>query len=109
MDSADAGALRDAMMITAAQKVEHYEIASDGTVRTYARVLGENAVATLLDHTLKQEKAADQKLPRLRKVRSTDELPGSGRSRPAPRKKRPACCRRAPSGSAPPSAARSQS
>jgi ferritin-like metal-binding protein YciE len=62
MDGADAGALRDAMMITAAQKVEHYEIASYGTVRTYARVLGEKGVATLLDQTLKQEKAADKKL-----------------------------------------------
>jgi ferritin-like metal-binding protein YciE len=62
MDGADAGALRDAMMITAAQKVEHYEIASYGTVRTYARVLGEKGVATLLEQTLKQEKAADKKL-----------------------------------------------
>jgi ferritin-like metal-binding protein YciE len=62
MDGADAGALRDAMMITAAQKVEHYEIASYGTVRTYARVLGEKGVAALLEQTLKQERAADKKL-----------------------------------------------
>ena len=62
MDGADAGALRDAMMITAAQKVEHYEIASYGTVGTYARVLGEKGVAALLEQTLKQEKAADKKL-----------------------------------------------
>ena len=48
MDGADAGALRDAMMITAAQKVEHYEIATYGTVRTYASLLGEHGVTRLL-------------------------------------------------------------
>jgi Domain of unknown function (DUF892) len=62
MDGADGGALRDAMMITAAQKVEHYEIATYGAMRTYATVLGEKGVAQLLDQTLKQEKAADKKL-----------------------------------------------
>src|SRR3954451_12117637 len=62
MDGADAGALRDAMLITAAQKVEHYEIATYGTVRTYASLLGEKGVAQLLEQTLKQEKAADKKL-----------------------------------------------
>jgi ferritin-like metal-binding protein YciE len=62
MDGADAGALRDAMLITAAQKVEHYEIATYGTVRTYASLLGEKDVARLLEQTLKQEKAADKKL-----------------------------------------------
>ena len=62
MDGADEGALCDAMMITAAQKVEHYEIASYGTVRTYASLLGEKGVARLLEQNLKQEKAADKKL-----------------------------------------------
>lgn len=62
MSSADPGALLDAMMITAAQKVEHYEIATYGTVRTYAQVLGERSVSKLLDQTLKEEKAADKKL-----------------------------------------------
>jgi ferritin-like metal-binding protein YciE len=62
MSSADPGALLDAMMITAAQKVEHYEIATYGTVRTYAQVLGERGVSKLLDQTLKEEKAADKKL-----------------------------------------------
>jgi ferritin-like metal-binding protein YciE len=56
------GALMDAMMITAAQKVEHYEIAAYGTVRTYAQVLGERKVAQLLEQTLKEEKATDKKL-----------------------------------------------
>jgi ferritin-like metal-binding protein YciE len=62
MSSSDEGALLDAMMITAAQKVEHYEIASYGTARTYARVLAERDVARLLEQTLKEEKAADKKL-----------------------------------------------
>jgi ferritin-like metal-binding protein YciE len=62
MGSAAAGALRDAVMITAAQKVEHYEMASYGTVRTYAQVLGERGVARLLAQTLKEERAADGKL-----------------------------------------------
>jgi ferritin-like metal-binding protein YciE len=56
------GALRDAMMITGAQKIEHYEIATYGTIRTYAQILGEKAVARLMAQTLKEEKAADKKL-----------------------------------------------
>ena len=62
MSEAPGGALRDAVMITAAQKVEHYEMAAYGTARTYAQVLGESAVARLLAQTLKEEKAADGKL-----------------------------------------------
>jgi len=62
MASAEPGALQDAMLITAAQKVEHYEIATYGTVRTYASVVGERGVANLLQQTLKEEKAADKKL-----------------------------------------------
>jgi ferritin-like metal-binding protein YciE len=62
MNGADGGALLDAMLITAAQKVEHYEIATYGTVRTYAQVLGEKGVAKLMTQTLREEKAADKKL-----------------------------------------------
>jgi ferritin-like metal-binding protein YciE len=62
MSSGEPGALLDAMLITAAQKVEHYEIATYGTVRTYANVLGEKNVAKLLEQNLKDEKAADKKL-----------------------------------------------
>jgi ferritin-like metal-binding protein YciE len=65
MDGSDAGALRDAMMITAAQKVEHYEIATYGTARTYAQVVGERGVAKLLQQTLKEEHAADRKLTKI--------------------------------------------
>jgi ferritin-like metal-binding protein YciE len=49
--------LRDAVMITSAQKLEHYEIASYGTARTYdAQVLGQPEVARLLQQTLGEEK-----------------------------------------------------
>ena len=65
MSASDPGALLDAMLITAAQKVEHYEIATYGTVRTYAQVLGENGVAKLMAQTLKEEKAADKKLTQI--------------------------------------------
>jgi ferritin-like metal-binding protein YciE len=56
------GALRDAIMISGAQKVEHYEMAAYGTARTYAEVLGRSDVARLLDDSLLEEKGADQKL-----------------------------------------------
>jgi ferritin-like metal-binding protein YciE len=65
MKSAKPGALQDAMLITAAQKVEHYEIATYGTARTYAQVVGERGVARLLEETLKEEKNADKKLTRI--------------------------------------------
>jgi ferritin-like metal-binding protein YciE len=54
--------VRDAGIIASAQKVEHYEIASYGTVRTYAQLLGEDEAARLLQQTLEEEKEADQKL-----------------------------------------------
>jgi ferritin-like metal-binding protein YciE len=59
---AEEDATRDAVMIAAAQKVEHYEIASYGTLRTWANVLGKDDIASLLEETLEEEKAADEKL-----------------------------------------------
>jgi len=52
-------AVRDAGIIAAAQKVEHYEIAAYGTVRTFAEILGLDHDADLLDTTLEEEKHAD--------------------------------------------------
>jgi ferritin-like metal-binding protein YciE len=52
----------DAAMIAAAQKVEHYEIASYGSVHALAEALGHSEVAQLLEETLNEEKEADQKL-----------------------------------------------
>lgn len=55
----------DAGLITAAQHVEHYEIAGYGTVRTYAKLLGENEAMALLQKTLDEEEQTDQKLTQL--------------------------------------------
>jgi len=52
----------DAGLIAAAQKVEHYEMAAYGTVRTYAELLGRKDIAKLLQRTLDEEKQADRKL-----------------------------------------------
>jgi ferritin-like metal-binding protein YciE len=58
-------AVKDAALIGAAQRVEHYEIAGYGTVRTFAELLGENEHVSLLEETLAEEKAADVKLSEL--------------------------------------------
>jgi ferritin-like metal-binding protein YciE len=55
----------DAAMISAAQRVEHYEIAAYGTVRTYAELLGHDRAVELLEQTLEEEKETDQKLTEL--------------------------------------------
>jgi ferritin-like metal-binding protein YciE len=57
----------DAGLIAAAQRVEHYEMAGYGCVRTYAQLLGETKAATLLQKTLDEEGAADKKLTQLAK------------------------------------------
>lgn len=56
------GAVRDAVLINAAQKAEHYEIASYGTAIAWARALGESDAAETLSTSLAEEKAADEKL-----------------------------------------------
>jgi ferritin-like metal-binding protein YciE len=55
-------AVLDASIIASAQRVEHYEIAGYGTVRTYAKLLGRTDIAELLEQTLEEEKGADQTL-----------------------------------------------
>jgi len=59
------GDVRDAAIISAAQHVEHYEMAGYGCARTYARQLGDNRAADLLQQTLDEEGAADKELTRL--------------------------------------------
>jgi ferritin-like metal-binding protein YciE len=61
------GALMDAALIGAAQRVEHYEIAAYGTVSEFAKLLGENEHVTLLEETLQEEKETDEKLTNLAK------------------------------------------
>lgn len=62
MEDSDEGFMRDAGIISAAQKVEHYEIASYGTLRTFAQTLGLDEAVSILEQTLEEEKAADEKL-----------------------------------------------
>jgi ferritin-like metal-binding protein YciE len=55
----------DAGLIAAAQRVEHYEMAGYGTVRTYAEMLGRNEHVTLLERTLQEEEQTDERLTEL--------------------------------------------
>ena len=59
------GSVLDAALIASAQKVEHYEIATYGCLRTYAQLLGHDQAAKLLEQTLAEEEAADKKLTQL--------------------------------------------
>src|SRR4029453_16125294 len=59
--------VRDAGLISAAQRVEHYEIAGYGCARTYAELLGDTKGAKLLQQTLDEEGATDKKLTKLAK------------------------------------------
>lgn len=69
MEETEPGPVRDAGIIAAAQKVEHYEIASYGTMATYAKLLGEKEVLGLLLETLKEEKTCDKDLTKLAKTK----------------------------------------
>jgi len=62
MEECEEGAMCDAGIISAGQKVEHYEIASYGTLRQFAETLGLNEAVDLLQETLDEEKEADEKL-----------------------------------------------
>jgi ferritin-like metal-binding protein YciE len=59
--------VKDAGLIAAAQRVEHYEMAGYGTARTYAEMLGDDEGAKLLQTTLQEETATDEKLTKLAK------------------------------------------
>jgi ferritin-like metal-binding protein YciE len=76
---AEDGPTRDAVMIAAAQKVEHYEIASYGTARTWANQVGYPEVAALLQETLDEEKETDQKLTNIAE-NSVNEMAERGTS-----------------------------
>jgi ferritin-like metal-binding protein YciE len=61
-DTEEDSAVRDAGIIIASQKIEHYEISAYGSLRTLANVMGHTQVVKLLDQTLQEEKNADSKL-----------------------------------------------
>jgi ferritin-like metal-binding protein YciE len=67
MDEDFEGEVMDAALISAAQRVEHYEIAAYGCVSTWAELLGESEASALLEETLQEEKETDQKLTELAK------------------------------------------
>ena len=69
----------DAALIGAAQRVEHYEIAGYGTVRTFANMLGENEATELLQQTLDEEGEADKLLTELAESVVNVEAPTAGR------------------------------
>jgi ferritin-like metal-binding protein YciE len=72
------GSLMDAALIGAAQRVEHYEIAAYGTVRAFAKELGESDQAELLSETLDEEKETDEKLTELAEQINKEANEGEG-------------------------------
>jgi ferritin-like metal-binding protein YciE len=70
--------VRDAALIAAAQRVEHYEIAGYGSARTFASRMGRDDVAAILQQTLDEEKAADKKLTQ---IAESSVNPSAARSR----------------------------
>ena len=76
-------AVLDAGIIAAAQKVEHYEIASYGTVRTWARLSGQTEAAELLQETLDEESQTDQRLTELAESFVNPQAEAGGRGQEA--------------------------
>ena len=73
MESTEEGMVRDAGIISASQKVEHYEIASYGTLCAFAKTLGEEKAMMLLQETLNEEKEADVKLSEIAESHINEE------------------------------------
>lgn len=85
------GALMDAALIGAAQRVEHYEIAAYGTTSEFAKILGESEHVSLLQETLQEEKETDEKLTELAKEinpQANDEAEESEESKPTSKRSR---------------------
>ncbi|HEY4739048.1 MAG TPA: ferritin-like domain-containing protein [Candidatus Acidoferrales bacterium] len=72
----DESEMRDAGLISAAQRVEHYEIAGYGCVKTYASLLGFDDAVKLLEQTLEEEKETDQKLTELAENINVEAMSG---------------------------------
>ena len=73
IDDIDQSALRDAGIIAAANRVEHYEIAAYGSALAFAQALGMDTAASLLEQTLEEEKEADRKLTQLAETKINQE------------------------------------
>ena len=74
----------DAALIAAAQRVEHYEIAAYGTIRTYAEILGETDAAELLEATLNEEKETDETLSEIAEQMNPEAAEGAEDESEAP-------------------------
>jgi ferritin-like metal-binding protein YciE len=77
-------AVKDSLLIAAAQRVEHYEIAGYGTVKTYADLLGEEEAVQLLDETLQEESETDEKLTELAKSINAEAKEGEEKEEETP-------------------------
>jgi ferritin-like metal-binding protein YciE len=87
--------VKDAGLIAAAQRVEHYEMAGYGCVRNYARLLGDRKAAALLGETLKEEGQTDKDLTKLASsINVSAEHPAGTRGKAAKSKKRPGLVKR---------------
>lgn len=73
MKETEKGMARDVGIISAAQKAEHYEIASYGTLRAFAKTMGMSREAELLEQTLNEEKEADEELSRIAEASINEE------------------------------------
>jgi ferritin-like metal-binding protein YciE len=73
ISNTDESPVRDAGIIAAANRVEHYEIAAYGSARTFAQTLGLNSAVSLLGQTLEEEKKADMKLTQLAETKVNQE------------------------------------
>jgi ferritin-like metal-binding protein YciE len=81
-------AVKDAALISAAQRVEHYEIAAYGTLRTWAELMGHEEAVSLLEETLSEEKETDQKLTSLAEEVNVEAEEGEGRETATTQKSR---------------------
>lgn len=77
----DEGMVRDAGLIAAAQRVEHYEMAGYGSARTFAQHLGRNEAVQLLQQTLDEEKEADERLTEIAESMVNERAQAEGGAR----------------------------
>ena len=79
LDEEGSPSVKDAALIGAAQRVEHYEIAAYGTAHTLAELLGKNDIVSLLQETLDEEKQTDEKLTELAQSEVNAEAQTAGK------------------------------
>ena len=90
IDECEEDGTRDAVIIAAAQKCEHYEICSYGTIRVWANLLNHTDVGTIFEETLEEEKSADLKLTNIAESFVNEEAAEEGEGRGRELKRVPA-------------------